>query len=99
MIENYNFETLKDPDRRKFAIEAFRLGMCDALCHLQRAGQRSWESYGMNYLLKTEYGLDKVFTEHGEESLNDVYLEIRALEEKVMKILLCTSDYKEKKDE
>ena len=96
MIKNYNFEAMKEPERRKIAVEAFRLELCDLQYHLRRAGHSAFGGHYMDWMLMDDYNLKKVSVEHGEAPLHDMYENINNMQEKVMQVLLCTAQYDKK---
>lgn len=98
MLSNYDFANIKEPDRRRIAIEAFRLELCDVLYYLRRARFSSFGSHSMNWMLAGDYGLDKVLNKYGDGPMHDIYEEIGVIEKVVMDILLCTADYGDKED-
>ncbi len=86
MLKNYNFDNIEEPARKKIAIEALRLELCDVLYHLRRASHSAFGSNYMEAMLQCDYGLV------GSEYPNELYLEIDEMIKKVTKILLGTSD-------
>lgn len=97
MLNNYNFNTIKEPARKAIMIEAFRLCMCDMLYHVRRARSYSFEGHGLNYMLKADYGLDKTLPENDRCPFDELYrLDLGDLEKKIMDLLMCTSEYGKK---
>jgi hypothetical protein len=99
MLSNYDFESIKEPHRRRIAIEAFRLQLCDVLYHLRRAEHASFGAHDMNYMLARDYRLNKVLDKYGDGPMHDIYGQIGDISKAVMDILLFTEGYGEEGEE